>query len=215
VANGLPGRQSQAARNDGLILDAARHVFLDDPKAPVSAVAHRAGVGISALYRRYPGKEDLLRQLCHDGLRRYIDEATAALDDPDGWSGFTTFLTRVVDADVHSLTVRLAGTFTPTPEMSADARHSGELATALVSRALSSGRLRPDVTVGDVGMILEMCAAVRVPDADRTRVLRRRYLALLIAGLAADGDPLPGPPPTEDDLRQRWRRQPVDPEITA
>src|SRR2546423_1938241 len=84
----LPGRRGQAARNDTLILDAAREVFLADPKAPIAAVAERAGVGISALYRRYAGKEDLLRRLCHDGLRRFIAEAEAADAEPDGWAAF-------------------------------------------------------------------------------------------------------------------------------
>ncbi|MDX6234639.1 MAG: hypothetical protein QOH68_3754, partial [Nocardioidaceae bacterium] len=35
-----------------------------DPEAPISAVAQAAGVGISALYRRYAGKEELLQTLC-------------------------------------------------------------------------------------------------------------------------------------------------------
>lgn len=60
-------------------LDAARAVFLADANAPISAVAERAGVGISALYRRYPSKDVLLRTLCHDGLRRYNAEADAAI----------------------------------------------------------------------------------------------------------------------------------------
>ena len=109
----LPGRRGQALRNDAVILDAARTVFLSDPKAPIAAVAEHAGVGISALYRRYPSKEDLLRRLCHDGLRRFIAEAESAADDTDPWLAFSKFLQRVVDADVHSLTVHLAGTFTP------------------------------------------------------------------------------------------------------
>ena len=131
----LPGRGGQARRNDALILEAAREVFLADPKAPVAAVAEQAGVGISALYRRYPSKEDLLRRRCHDGLRRFIAEAEAAAGDPDAWRALTGFLERVVDADVHSLTVHLAGTFTPTPEMHDDARRAGRLAAGLVERA--------------------------------------------------------------------------------
>ena len=53
-APGVPmsGRKAQAARNDEVILDAARAVFVADPGAPVSAVADAAGVGMSALYRR-------------------------------------------------------------------------------------------------------------------------------------------------------------------
>src|SRR5690242_3812534 len=160
--NTMPGRRGQAARNNVVILDAARHVFLADPKAPIAMVAEQAGVGISALYRRYPSKDDLLRRICHDGLLRYIAEAEAAADEPDGWTALTEFLGRVVDADVHSLTVHLAGTFTPTPEMGADARRANELAAGLVERARESGRLRPDAVTEDIGMILECCAAIRV-----------------------------------------------------
>jgi AcrR family transcriptional regulator len=201
----LPGRRGQAARNDVVILDAARQVFLVDPKAPISHVAERAGVGISALYRRYPSKEVLLCRLCHDGLRRFIDEAEAAAEEPDGWTALTGFLTRVVDADVHSLTVHLAGTFTPTAEMGADARRANELAAGLVARAHESGRLRRDAVAEDIGMILECCAAIRVDDPERTAQLRRRYLALLVEGLSAGGPDLPGPPPRPGEMNGRWR----------
>lgn len=218
---GLPGRKRQAARNDGVILEAAREVFLADPKAPVSAVAEKAGVGISALYRRYPGKEDLLRTLCHEGLRRYNTEAEAALatvdeagtdenngaDGTAGWTALVGFLQRIVDADVHSLTVQLAGTFTPTDEMNTDAAQSGRLLGRLLAAAKVSGRLRAGVVAADIGLIQECCAAIRHPDPDRTRQLRRRYLALMIDGLAADGGALPGPPPKDGEFAWRWRRR--------
>ncbi|WP_330464487.1 helix-turn-helix domain-containing protein [Micromonospora zamorensis] len=205
----LAGRRAQAARNDEVILEAARAVFLDDPKAPIAAVAERAGVGISALYRRYAGKEDLLRQLCHDGLRRYVAAAETALAEPDDWTAFSAFLTQVVDADVHSLTVHLAGMFTPTEEMGRDAMRANELATALFERARASGRLRPDAVVQDLGLLLEACAAVRVPDSERTGQLRRRQLAVLLAGLSTGpaADPLPGPAPAAGEFDWRWRRR--------
>jgi AcrR family transcriptional regulator len=203
----LSGRRGQAARNDEVILQAGRDVFLEDPKAPIAAVAERAGVGISALYRRYPSKDDMLRRLCHDGLRRFNEEAEAAAAEPDGWLALRTFLERVVDADVHSLTVRLAGTFTPTPEMHQDAQRSGELLGVLVDRAHASGRLRPGVVVEDVPLILEGCAAIRVPDAARTRQLRRRLLAVFVDGLAAEGaQALPGPPPGAE-VNWRWNQR--------
>jgi AcrR family transcriptional regulator len=205
VSKSLPGRQGQAARNDQVILDAARDVFLTDPKAPIAAVAERAGVGISALYRRYAGKEDLLRTLCHDGLRRFIAEAEAASAEPDGWAAFVDFLQRVVDADVHSLTVHLAGTFTPTPEMSADAARADAVARKLFTRARASGRLRRDAVVHDVNLLLEGCAAVRVPDPARTKQLRQRFLGLLLAGLAEGSEGLPGPAPKPGELNWRWQ----------
>ncbi|MGW4326587.1 TetR/AcrR family transcriptional regulator [Nocardia sp. NPDC004573] len=203
---GLPGRKAQAARNDGLILEAARAVFLADATAPISAVAERAGVGISALYRRYPSKEVLLRTLCHDGLRRYNAEAEAALEDPDGWRALVGFLERVVDADVHSLTVHLAGTFTPDESMLPDVTRSGEATEEIVRRAHASGKLRPEVTPQDLGLILESCAAITLPSQERTAQLRRRVLAMLLAGMSADGE-LPGPPPAPDEFAWRWVRR--------
>jgi len=117
------------------------------------------------------------------------------------------FLTRVVDADVHSLTVRLAGTFTPTAEMTRDAVRASDLVAAVVERARAGGRLRPDVVVQDVALLLEGCAAIRLPDPGRTHELRRRHLAVLLAGLSAPADPpLPRPPPADGELSWRWRR---------
>src|SRR5215471_15717495 len=111
----LRGRQAQAAHNNELILQAAREVFLADPGAPISAVAERAGVGIGALYHRYAGKEDLLRTLCRDGQEIYLAEIRRALaSDDEPWEAFNGFLSRIVAANTHGLTVRLAGRFTPT-----------------------------------------------------------------------------------------------------
>ncbi|MCM6777382.1 TetR/AcrR family transcriptional regulator [Nocardia sp. CDC159] len=201
---GLPGRKAQAARNDGIILAAAREVFLADPGAPIAAVAERAGVGISALYRRYASKEALLRTLCYDGLCRYNVEAEAALENSDDWQVLADFLRRVVDADVHSLTVRLAGTFTPDESFVPQVRRSGELNEEIIRRARASGRLRAGVTPHDLGLILEACAAIALPDQARTAELRRRMLTVLIDGLTVAGE-LPGPPPAPNEFAQRWQ----------
>ncbi|WP_296370460.1 MULTISPECIES: TetR/AcrR family transcriptional regulator [unclassified Pseudonocardia] len=200
----LSGRRRQAAANDEVILSAAREVFLEDARAPIAAVAQRAGVGISALYRRYPGKDDLLRRLCRDGLLHFVAEAERALAEPDGTAALVGFLERVVDADVHSLTVHLAGTFTPTVEMDDDARRADALLTEVVGRARPG--LRPGAVAQDIVLLLEACAAVRVPDAGRTRELRRRVLALVLDGLLdpTSGAELPGPAPAPGELAWRW-----------
>src|SRR5947209_15009797 len=114
----LNGRRAQAARNDERILEAARDVFVANPEAPIAAVADRAGVGISALYRRYASKEELLRRLCADGLARYLAVVEEALaDHADPWEAFVGFMRRAVDAETSALTVRLAGTFQPTGDL--------------------------------------------------------------------------------------------------
>ena len=202
----LRGRQAQAAQNDGLILQAAREVFLADPTAPISAVAERAGVGIGALYHRYAGKEDLLRTLCRNGQEIYLTEIKRALasgDEP--WEAFTRFLRRIVAANTHGLTVRLAGTFVPTAEQLALAEEMQALAIELFERVRATGLLRDDVTYLDVEFLLEFLASVRLGNASRTAELRQRHLAVIIDGLRAGGrTPLPGRPPTWEEQTQRW-----------
>ena len=200
------GRIAEAARNDAKILESARAVFIADPGAPIAAVAKHAGVGIGALYRRYSGKEALLRALCADGLRRYIEAAESALaDEHDPWQAFATFMHREVDADASSLTQRLAGTFTPTQELYAAAARAGELNVALFSRAQEAGAIRPDASVNDLGPILEQLASLQIGDAERSRALRHRYLDLVLDGLRAGStSELPVPPPTDEELQARW-----------
>jgi AcrR family transcriptional regulator len=204
----LSGRRAQAARNDQLILEAARQVFVADPAAPIAAVADQAGVGMSALYRRYRSKEELLRRLAGDGLRRYIAEAEAALaDDGDPWAAFAGFMGRIVDADTHSFTLRLAGTFTPTKDLYDDAATAHELNVALLERTKAAGAVRADLDVNDLSFVFEQVASVRLGDPDRTRQLRQRYLGLLLDGLHTPSpEPLAGPPPTWEEISGRWDR---------
>ena len=201
----LSGRRAQAARNDQLILDSARAVFIADPAAPITAVAKHAGVGISALYSRYGSKEELLRKLCTDGLETFVAETEAALaDGRDHWTVLTSYMRRLVDADTSSMTVALAGTFTPTEEMFTLAARGGQLLGELAGRV--SDALRPGVDAHDLSVVTELVASVRNPDTGRTRELRHRYLAMILDGLRAGNDgPLPGSPPTWAEISGRWQ----------
>jgi AcrR family transcriptional regulator len=203
----LSGRRGEARRNDATILESARAVFVADPDAPIAAVARHAGVGISALYRRYAGKEDLLRKLCGDGLQLYIDIARAAVEDEEGdpWDVFATFMRRIVEADTHTLTINLAGRFTPTEELGRQALVAEELGDQLVARCHAARVLREDVGTHDLSHVFEQIAGVRGASAERTAELRARYLALHLDALRAPGrTPLPGPAPTGEEQRARW-----------
>jgi AcrR family transcriptional regulator len=204
----LSGRQAEAARNDELIREAAREVFLADPAAPISAVAERAGVGIGALYRRYRSKEELLQRLAADGLRRYIAEVETALaDESDPWTAFSRFMRRSLDAGAHSLTARLAGSFSATEEMNRDGRRAYEATQQLLERAKAAGALRPDVEVGDISMLFEQLQFIRAADRERAHELRHRSLTLLLDGLhSASPTPLPGSALGWEEIRSRYER---------
>jgi AcrR family transcriptional regulator len=205
----LSGRRAEAVRNTESILEAAREVFTTDRGAPISQVAERAGVGIGALYRRYASKEALLRALCSDGLARYVREVESALDDQRAPAVvFADFMRRTVDANTHALTLNLAGMFQPDDELWVESARADELNRRLYARLKQEGILRLDVEVEDFAFIFEQLAAIEGPSAARTAELRHRYLALILQALRAPGDEsLPGPPPNEQEVRQRWTPQ--------
>jgi AcrR family transcriptional regulator len=203
----LGGRRAEAARNDGRILDAARAVFLANPSAPIAEVAKAAEVGISALYRRYAGKEALLRELARDGLTRYIADLSSALgEEGDAWEIYRRCMHRVVDGQSQALAQRVAGTFKPTAELARLAGKASDLANELHARTQRAGALRSDVSAADIVLVLEMVSFVDLPGPDRGRDLRHRYLELLLQALRAPPTAaLSSRPASEIDLTARWR----------
>lgn len=202
----MNGRKAQAALNDERILDAARAVFIADPGAPISAVAERAGVGISALYRRYRSKDELLQKLCTDAIRTYADIAESAAMSQDGpWEVFVSFMRDALDARSGSLTIRLAGQFTVSEELLAEVPRAFENTRRVLERAKTAGEVRSEIEVGDISLLLEQLQAVDVGDESRTSQLRHRYLMLILDGLHhVSAAKLPGPAPTWDEIGSRY-----------
>jgi AcrR family transcriptional regulator len=200
------GRQAEAERNSVRILEAAREVFIANPAAPISEVASRAGVGIAALYHRYPSKNALLAQLCIDGQDIYIElveKALASTDDP--WTTYVQWLRDMVAADTHALTVHLAGHFTPDERHAARTEQMMTGTIELFERVQETGILRPGLTILDVAFLLELLAKTRLGDIARTAELRQRQLAIIIDGLSARGAAeLPGAPPSWQEQASRW-----------
>jgi AcrR family transcriptional regulator len=212
------GRQAEAARNDMIVLAAAREVFAAmGADAPVSAVAERAGVGIGSLYRRYGSKDDLLRHLCMLAMRQSIAAAQEALAVPDAWDGLTGYIRAAVAQGTGAL-APLAGAIETTPEMWEASRRGRDLLGSLVSRAHAIGALRADATPLDVAHLIEMFGrlgpAPRGSDEHGTEehAIRLRLLAIAIDGLRAGQAtaPLPGPPPSAAHYEARWAPRPPE-----
>jgi len=203
----LNGRKAQAARNDELILEAARAVFTADPGAPISSVAERAGVGISALYRRYRSKDDLLQKLCTDAIRTYADIAeSAATSQEEPWQVFVSFMRAALDARAGSLSVRLAGQFTVGEELQAELPRAFEGTRRVLEKAKAAGVVRGDIEVGDISLMLEQLQTIEVGDEARSSQLRHRYLKLMLDGLHVSHDEIPGPAPTWNEIGSRYEQ---------
>jgi hypothetical protein len=76
-----------------------------------------------------------------------------------------------------------------------------------VERTKAAGAIRADIDVNDLTFLFEQVASIRLGDDARTSQLRPRYLTLLLDALHAPSPgPLPGPPPTWEEIGSRWIR---------
>ncbi len=200
------GRQAEAARNDQLVLDAARAVFAQHGfDAPVAAVAERAGVGIGTLYRRYGAKDDLLKKLCVLSLEQNLTAADAALAAETPWEGLCDYVRTCVALAVGAF-APLAGQIEATDEMFQLARAVRRRVTGLVRRAHAAGALRQDATAVDVLQLIERFSRAFPPGGDpREQAVRHRQVEIALSGLRAGTQPpLPGRAPKPRDYESRW-----------
>lgn len=199
----MSGRRAEAARNDELVLRAARAVLTAAPDAPLSSVSRRAGVGIGSLYRRYPSRDALVARICLDAVLRVEEQARVALDRARTypWGAFVGFMTGALAEGDALLIAGLAGTFTPDEELLAAGGRLRDAARDLLEAVQGAGAVRPDVTAEDLAVLFAQLRAVRHVDEARALALRRRNLELTLQAFRASGAaPLPGPAPAWLDL---------------
>jgi AcrR family transcriptional regulator len=200
--------RADAARNSEKILRAAREIYAESgPEASLEEIAHRAGVGIATLYRRFPNKEELVRAALEQKVTEEMSPAISrALDDSDPLRGLATLW----EASV-SFAARERG-------MLGAVRHSGSLASELSApfyealilvtrRAQIAGHVRADLVPDDLHRITVMLLSV-LPTVDPGSDGWKRYITLILDGLApARATVLPSPEP----LRQwpTWSSRPA------
>ncbi|MEU0542273.1 TetR family transcriptional regulator [Nocardia sp. NPDC005978] len=203
---GKLGRQTEAERNDQLVLAAARAVFAEQGNdAPVSAIAERAGVGMGTLYRRYGSKEQLLQRLCLIAIGDTAEALRAALDlDGSGWKGLFTFLERCVAARVGAF-APLAGSLPIPPEVVAGNARAKELLEQLLAKGQADGSVRTDVNAVDITRLIEMFSGYPQRTEEDVRA-RQRLLALAADGLRPSGTSIAGPAPTWEAYESQWYR---------
>jgi len=159
-------------------------------------VARRAGVGIGTVYRRFPDKEALIDAVFEDALRDLVAIVREALDEPDAWRGFCAYLERVMalNANNRALHAVLGSQEHGRGRLDAIRARMRPLTRKLIERAHEQGTLRADFSPGDLPLVF--AAAGRVVELTQAADpdVWRRFLALLLDGLRAEGaTPLPHP----------------------
>ena len=212
------GLRADARRNRERLLAAARDVFVEHgADAPLDDVARRAGVGIATLYRHFPDRPALLREVALDLIGRSADEAGKALaEEPDAFVALGRYMHRALDLRIAAVMPELIGRIGMDDELRAARAASVGPLDQIIAAARADGSLRPDVASGDVGLLLVRLTRPLPggfsPEVDKR--LAHRHLDLLLDGLRSSahrGTPLPDPAMTLDDLARMPASRRPDP----
>jgi AcrR family transcriptional regulator len=175
-----------AERNRQRILEAARHAFAEEGlSVTLDEIAHRAGVGVGTVYRRFPDKEQLIEALFEDRIKDFAALAEECLLVEDPWTGLVRFLERACEAhacDRGFKEVALSGVHGL--ERVARARQlMYPLVARLVQRAQADGSLRPDLAPTDLPLLQLMLGSLSECTRDVDPEIWRRYLGIVTDGL--------------------------------
>ena len=202
--------RADARDNRRKLIQAARDVLIDrGPTAPLEEIARRAGTGIATLYRHFPDRQALIRDVILDALQRTNDEARqAASGEPDPFRALARYMHRAIDVRTAAVIPALLAEAPFDDEEIRQARQTGAAELeALTGAAHQAGTLRGDVTSGDIGLLIVRLSRP-LPGGfppETNNSLSHRHLDLLIDGLRATARQpaqLGGPALTLTDLRQ-------------
>ncbi len=195
--------RKDAQRNRQAVLAAARDLFADRGlDVSMDEIARRAGVGVGTVYRRFPDKAVLIDALFEDRLETLVQIAEQSLDRDDPWEAVAWFMERYVSVQVEDRGLRELLLSSPPGENRAERARSRikPVADELLRRAQERGDLRPDVMGTDLALLQFMLAALVDYTGEVDAVLWRRFLAIVLDGLAtARTAPSPLPRAPLDD----------------
>jgi AcrR family transcriptional regulator len=177
--------RADAVRNRERILEAATTLMaVHGIDVPIDEIAELAQVGVGTVYRNYPTKGALFEALLLARITPLVAAArTAAAADEPG-EAFVAFVRNLCEefADFKALADAMVASGV---DLSAAKNQiSGELIDAmsrLLERAQGSGRIRPDVTIGDVSAMMAGLSHADPMLMDPSQ--RRRCVALVCDSL--------------------------------
>ncbi|MFJ2609981.1 TetR/AcrR family transcriptional regulator [Streptomyces sp. NPDC091279] len=207
VLRKVPRPRADAQRNRERIVGAAREMFVEHgADVPLDEIARRAGVGNATVYRNFPDRDALVREVVKSVVDRVSDAAESALaENGDAFEALEGFVHAAGDERISALCPMASSTFDRDhPDLVAARTRIERTVVEVMDRAKASGQLRDDVDVGDV--LVAVAQLSRPPagtgcfSADR---FVHRHLQLFLDGLRTPArSALPGTAVTLEDLRQ-------------
>jgi len=199
--------RADALRNRERIVAAAREMFVEfGAEVPFDEIARRAGVGNATVYRNFPDRDALAREVVCSVMDRTSEWAEEALGtDGDAFEALSGFVHFAADERIGALCPMLSESFDQNhPDLVAARDRITELIQRLMARAREAGQLRPDVELGDL-MIAVSQLTRPLPGTACQGIDRfvHRHLQLLLDGMRAPArSELPGVAADLEGLRR-------------
>ncbi|WP_246038219.1 TetR/AcrR family transcriptional regulator [Saccharothrix texasensis] len=184
-----------ARQNRDRIIASAREAFAAEGlDVSMTGIARRAGVGVATLYRRFPTKEALVREVFAEQLEACTGEVHRAAQDADPWRGFCRVVEKLCEMQARDrgFSAAFLTAFpdaVPVDEMRARAE---EAFAGVVERAKGIGVLRPDFALDDLTLVLMANNGLVTDSVDEAVAASRRLVAYFLQAFRAR-DPLPPP----------------------
>ncbi|MFI1362896.1 TetR/AcrR family transcriptional regulator [Streptomyces griseochromogenes] len=199
--------RADALRNRERIVTAAREMFVEHgPDVPLDEIARRAGVGNATVYRNFPDRDALVREVVCSVMGRTAEAAEQALAETgDAFAALERFVHAAADERISALCPMVSSTFDQNhPDLEAARERIEHLVEEIMGRAKAAGQLRADVGVGD--LLLVVAQLSRPPAGTDCLFSDRfvhRHLQLFLDGLRAPArSVLPGTAVTMKELRE-------------
>ncbi|MFF3613557.1 TetR/AcrR family transcriptional regulator [Streptomyces sp. NPDC002580] len=199
--------RADALRNRERIVAAAREMFVEfGAEVPFDEIARRAGVGNATLYRNFPDRDALAREVVCSVMDRTSEWVEGALvEDGDAFEALSGFVHFAADERIGALCPMLSENFDQShPDLVAARDRITDLILRLMARAREAGQLRPDIELGDL-MIAVSQLTRPLPGTACQGIDRfvHRHLQLLLDGMRAPArSVLPGAAATMEELRR-------------
>jgi AcrR family transcriptional regulator len=180
--------RADAQRNRTAILKAAEAVFrTQGADAPIDEIARRAGVGVGTVYRNYPTKAAVIQAIVEARLGPIVEAARKARDSDDPGEALFALLRRLAhEASAFkelAESIAAAGIDLHTTKENLSAEIHAAMSELLAS-AQRAGRVRPDVTIDDVTMLMGGLSHTAFATSDRQGM--SRCVGLVCDALSSD-----------------------------
>jgi AcrR family transcriptional regulator len=190
-------QRSDARDNRDRILDTARAVFVTDGlDVPIREIARRAEVGPATVYRHFRTKEMLVAEAFTEQVLAWRSTMDEGLADPDPWHGFCLAVEKLCELQArdHGFTAAFKSTFPRAIDFTAMRASSLASAAELIRRVKDTGRLRPDVVLDDLILMIMANNGIHASTPAARIAASRRFAAHMIQAFQAAPVSSPLPP---------------------